>query len=158
MPTPSSSHFSAPGRPCIFYFYFYFYTVLIHTSLVAMCHNVIDGRLHLLCQHFIPMSTRQQDCLRPNCLFSRNHAHPVGCRSNSCARMMQPPQRNPIRISESLLNPYTLSPAPESKPPASFHTPPHPTSSHPTPQPAHLECKVYLASMAKYSIVGAGAG
>ncbi|RDX56881.1 hypothetical protein K466DRAFT_578763 [Polyporus arcularius HHB13444] len=67
-----------------------------------MCHNVIDGRLHLLCQHFTPMSTRQQDCLRSNCLFSRNHAHPVGCKSPSCARMMQQPQRNPIRISESL--------------------------------------------------------
>ncbi|OSD01610.1 hypothetical protein PYCCODRAFT_488893 [Trametes coccinea BRFM310] len=108
--------------------------------LFKMCHNVsirrwpigqwrqltfllqvIDGKLHLLCQHFIPMSTRQQDCLRPNCLFSRNHAHPVGerrfpcfgnptmlirldagCRSPSCQRMMQQPQRNPIRIHESL--------------------------------------------------------
>lgn len=96
--------------------------------------QVIDGRLHLACQHFIPMSTRKQDCLRPNCLFSRNHAHPVGehrvlpklssrhcvtcknrartnagslvpalvgCREKTCSRMMQPPQRNPIRISDS---------------------------------------------------------
>ncbi|KAH9934791.1 uncharacterized protein B0H18DRAFT_1082574 [Fomitopsis serialis] len=66
-----------------------------------MCHNIIDGRFHLECQHFIPMSTRTQDCLQPNCLFSRRHAHQGGCRSPSCVRLMTPPQRNPIRISET---------------------------------------------------------
>lgn len=72
-----------------------------YAVFAKMCHNIIDGRFHLECQHFIPMHTRMQDCLRPNCLFSRRHAHPVGCRSPSCVRMMTTPQRNPIRMSET---------------------------------------------------------
>jgi hypothetical protein len=58
-----------------------------------MCHNVSsqsylrwpqklthltqiqDGRYHTVCGHFIAMSTRMQDCLRPDCLFSRRHEH-----------------------------------------------------------------------------------
>ncbi|KAL6308991.1 hypothetical protein BKA93DRAFT_814919 [Sparassis latifolia] len=64
-----------------------------------MCHNIIDGRYHLECQHFIPMHTRTQDCLRADCLFSRRH--PVGCKSPSCSRLMSTPQRNPIRMSET---------------------------------------------------------
>ncbi|EIM89984.1 uncharacterized protein STEHIDRAFT_52285, partial [Stereum hirsutum FP-91666 SS1] len=54
-----------------------------------------DGRFHTACGHFVSMSTRLQDCLRPNCLFSRRH--PVGCKSPACCRMMSVPVRNPIR-------------------------------------------------------------
>ncbi|RDB21058.1 hypothetical protein Hypma_011580 [Hypsizygus marmoreus] len=61
--------------------------------------QIIDGRFHTPCGHFIEMSTRFQDCLRPNCLFSRRHAHPIGCRSSNCNRLMALPVRNPIRIS-----------------------------------------------------------
>ncbi|KAI0318951.1 hypothetical protein OF83DRAFT_1163209 [Amylostereum chailletii] len=67
-----------------------------------MCHNIISGRYHSSCGHFIPMSTRFQDCMRPNCLFSSRHAHPVGCRSPSCVRMMALPIRNPIRVSPTI--------------------------------------------------------
>ncbi|KAI1783308.1 hypothetical protein LXA43DRAFT_903864 [Ganoderma leucocontextum] len=57
---------------------------------------------HLTCQHFIPMSTRQRDYLRPNRLFSRNHMHPIGCGAKNCSPTMQPPQRNPcIKIKDS---------------------------------------------------------
>lgn len=66
-----------------------------------MCHNIQDGRYHTVCGHFIAMSTRMQDCLRPDCLFSQRHAHPTGCKSASCQRLMTVPQRNPIRISET---------------------------------------------------------
>ncbi|OCB84297.1 hypothetical protein A7U60_g8977 [Sanghuangporus baumii] len=64
-----------------------------------MCHNIIDGRFHTACGHFVSMATRTQDCLRPDCLFSRRHAHPYGCKSPNCIRMMSLPVKNPIRIS-----------------------------------------------------------
>ncbi|KAK7693571.1 hypothetical protein QCA50_003140 [Cerrena zonata] len=65
-----------------------------------MCKNVIDGRYHTICQHFTPMSTRQQDCRNNACLFSSTHA--PGCKHKGpCIRMMEPPQRNPIRISDT---------------------------------------------------------
>ncbi|KAA1471197.1 hypothetical protein DENSPDRAFT_776322, partial [Dentipellis sp. KUC8613] len=60
-----------------------------------------DGRFHTHCGHFVSMSTRLQDCLRPNCIFSRRHAHPTGCKPGECIRMMALPVRNPIRISET---------------------------------------------------------
>ena len=41
-------------------------------------YQVQDGRYHTVCGHFIAMSTRVQDCLRPDCLFSQRHAHPTG--------------------------------------------------------------------------------
>ncbi|KAG2349931.1 hypothetical protein BDR05DRAFT_972835 [Suillus weaverae] len=66
-----------------------------------MCHNIIDGRYHTECSHFIAMSTKFQDCLRPNCLFSVRHVHPTACRSQSCIRLMALPTKNPIRISPS---------------------------------------------------------
>ncbi|KAI6028379.1 hypothetical protein F5J12DRAFT_805005 [Pisolithus orientalis] len=65
-----------------------------------MCHNVIDGRYHTVCGHFIGMHSEVHDCLRPNCLFSRRHLHSVGsCKSQSCIRLMALPVKNPIRIS-----------------------------------------------------------
>ncbi|THU90716.1 hypothetical protein K435DRAFT_728075, partial [Dendrothele bispora CBS 962.96] len=64
-----------------------------------MCQNVIDGRYYTECGHFFPMSTAKEDCLRPNCLFSQRHAHPIGCRSPHCIRTMSLPKRNPIRLS-----------------------------------------------------------
>ncbi|KZV71656.1 hypothetical protein PENSPDRAFT_650516 [Peniophora sp. CONT] len=81
-----------------------------------MCQNIISGRFYSGCGHFAPMSTRFQDCMRPNCLFSSRHEHPVGercpatpeapvtdvctgCRSPHCIRMMAQPIRNPIRVS-----------------------------------------------------------
>ncbi|KDQ60846.1 hypothetical protein JAAARDRAFT_564059 [Jaapia argillacea MUCL 33604] len=84
-----------------------------------MCHNIIDGRYHPPCGHFIGMSTRHQDCFRQNCIFSSRHIHltgpwippaycrdgklandsRIGCKSQSCVRLMQLPVRNPIRIS-----------------------------------------------------------
>ncbi|KAF9653103.1 hypothetical protein BDM02DRAFT_3108239 [Thelephora ganbajun] len=67
-----------------------------------MCHNIIDGRFHSTCGHFVGMSTRLQDCNRPDCLFSRRHEHPVGCKSHQCRRMMSLPVHNPIRLSDSL--------------------------------------------------------
>ncbi|KIP09135.1 hypothetical protein PHLGIDRAFT_68202, partial [Phlebiopsis gigantea 11061_1 CR5-6] len=60
-----------------------------------------DGRYHTACHHFIAMSTRVQDCMQPICLFSARHIHPIGCKSSACHRLMSPPQRNPIRISDS---------------------------------------------------------
>ncbi|KAI0062286.1 hypothetical protein BV25DRAFT_1804024, partial [Artomyces pyxidatus] len=60
---------------------------------------IIDGRYHTQCGHFVSMSTRLQDCMRPNCIFSVRHIHPTGCKSSSCLRMMAPPVRNPIRHS-----------------------------------------------------------
>ncbi|KAG1731904.1 hypothetical protein EDB19DRAFT_1640579, partial [Suillus lakei] len=62
---------------------------------------IIDGRYHTECSHFIAMSTKFQDCLRPNCLFSVRHVHPTACRSQSCIRLMALPIKNPIRISPS---------------------------------------------------------
>ncbi|KAF8136334.1 hypothetical protein EV363DRAFT_1428740 [Boletus edulis] len=67
-----------------------------------MCHNIIDGRYHTPCGHFVSMSTRLQDCLRANCLFSRRHVHPVGCKSQFCIRLMALPVRNPIRVSPTV--------------------------------------------------------
>ncbi|KZT26221.1 hypothetical protein NEOLEDRAFT_1155744 [Neolentinus lepideus HHB14362 ss-1] len=64
-----------------------------------MCHNIIDGRWHTPCGHFIAISTHRQDCQRPNCVFSRRHVHLIGCTSRSCIRLMDLPVRNPIRIS-----------------------------------------------------------
>ncbi|CAL1704791.1 unnamed protein product [Somion occarium] len=64
-----------------------------------MCQNVMDGRYHTVCGHFFAMSTRKQDCLRSDCVFSSRH--PPGCKSGACNRLMNPPQRNPIRISET---------------------------------------------------------
>ncbi|KAI0273606.1 hypothetical protein BC834DRAFT_921638 [Gloeopeniophorella convolvens] len=65
-----------------------------------MCHNIIDGRYHTLCGHFMPLSTRRQDCMRPNCLFSTRHpSGPAGCESSACQRLMGLPIRNPIRLS-----------------------------------------------------------
>ncbi|KAF9464674.1 hypothetical protein BDZ94DRAFT_1161420, partial [Collybia nuda] len=60
---------------------------------------IIDGRYHTECGHFYAMSTRVQDCLQPNCLFSGRHIHPIGCRAATCVRLMALPTRNPIRIS-----------------------------------------------------------
>ncbi|KIM87046.1 hypothetical protein PILCRDRAFT_815500 [Piloderma croceum F 1598] len=48
------------------------------------------------------MSTRFQDCLSEKCLFSTRHEHPIGCRSQSCTRLMSPPKYNPIRVSPSM--------------------------------------------------------
>ncbi|KII88542.1 hypothetical protein PLICRDRAFT_111412, partial [Plicaturopsis crispa FD-325 SS-3] len=59
---------------------------------------VMDGRYHTACGHFVSMASRIQDCLRPNCLFSRRHEH-VACKDPACIRLMNPPVRNPIRIS-----------------------------------------------------------
>ncbi|KAF9792395.1 hypothetical protein BJ322DRAFT_43497 [Thelephora terrestris] len=92
-------------------------------NLVKMCHNIIDGRYYTTCGHFDPVSTRLQDCLKPDCLFSRRHEHAIGtchfvtsvlrrfahglfslvtgCKSTLCRRMMSLPVRNPIRIFES---------------------------------------------------------
>ncbi|KIM65231.1 hypothetical protein SCLCIDRAFT_14943 [Scleroderma citrinum Foug A] len=64
-----------------------------------MCHTVIDGRYHTECGHFINMHSHVQDCLRPNCIFSGRHSHCVGCKSQSCIRLMSLPVKNPIRIS-----------------------------------------------------------
>ncbi|KAG8217494.1 hypothetical protein J3R82DRAFT_5642, partial [Butyriboletus roseoflavus] len=66
--------------------------------------QIIDGRYHTPCGHFVSMSTRVQDCLRPNCLFSRRHMHPIaqGCKSQSCVRLMALPVKNPIRLSPSV--------------------------------------------------------
>ncbi|KIL00424.1 hypothetical protein PAXRUDRAFT_29838 [Paxillus rubicundulus Ve08.2h10] len=81
-----------------------------------MCHNIIDGRYHTPCSHFVHMSTQHQDCLRPNCLFSRRHVHPTGCKSHSCIRLMALPVKNPIRISPAACaicvagNPATVRP------------------------------------------------
>ncbi|KAI0695890.1 hypothetical protein BC835DRAFT_1406069 [Cytidiella melzeri] len=67
-----------------------------------MCHNIQDGRYHTVCGHFIAMSTRMQDCLRPDCLFSRRHEHSAAlCKAAGCHRLMTLPQRNPIRMSET---------------------------------------------------------
>ncbi|KZS89894.1 hypothetical protein SISNIDRAFT_416090, partial [Sistotremastrum niveocremeum HHB9708] len=62
---------------------------------------VQDGRYHQGCDHFVSMASRTQDCLRPNCLFSRRHVHPVGCNSASCIRSMDPPAKNAVRVSPS---------------------------------------------------------
>ena len=78
----------------------------------------MDGRYHTICRHFVSMSTRVQDCLQPNCLFSQRHIHVTGlssngitltspqswlwfsgCRSPLCTRLMALPVKNPIRIS-----------------------------------------------------------
>ncbi|EFI28380.1 hypothetical protein CC1G_13914 [Coprinopsis cinerea okayama7 len=66
-----------------------------------MCHNIIDGRYHTQCFHFVEMATRSVDCLRPDCLFSSRHVHPVGCRNSQCIRLMNQPVKNPIRVSPS---------------------------------------------------------
>ncbi|TFK76470.1 hypothetical protein BDN72DRAFT_755973 [Pluteus cervinus] len=65
---------------------------------------MIDGRFHTECGHFVAMSTRTQDCLRANCLFSRRHVHPIGCKASGCVRLMALPVRNPIRISPTVCN------------------------------------------------------
>ncbi|EDR14823.1 uncharacterized protein LACBIDRAFT_305963 [Laccaria bicolor S238N-H82] len=67
-----------------------------------MCHNLIDGRYHTECRHFSPMATNFKDCQKPNCLFSRWHAHPTGCRSTHCIRLMSPPVQNPIRMVQKI--------------------------------------------------------
>ncbi|ETW85950.1 hypothetical protein HETIRDRAFT_309285, partial [Heterobasidion irregulare TC 32-1] len=59
---------------------------------------IIDGRYHTPCRHFVSIATRHQDCLRANCIFSRRH--PFQCKSPACIRMMGPPVRNPIRVSD----------------------------------------------------------
>ncbi|KAH6918606.1 hypothetical protein BKA70DRAFT_1416593 [Coprinopsis sp. MPI-PUGE-AT-0042] len=64
-----------------------------------MCHNIIDGRYHAQCCHFVELASRPMDCGRQNCLFSSRHAHPIGCRNSSCIRLMNPPVKNPIRMS-----------------------------------------------------------
>ncbi|KAJ7632592.1 hypothetical protein FB45DRAFT_912876 [Roridomyces roridus] len=64
-----------------------------------MCHNIIDGRRHKLCGHFVALATRRQDCRRVDCLFSERHMHMGQCRSASCLRLMSPPTFNPIRES-----------------------------------------------------------
>ncbi|KAJ8594334.1 hypothetical protein M405DRAFT_872229 [Rhizopogon salebrosus TDB-379] len=69
-----------------------------------MCHNIIDGRYHTDCSHFVSISTGFKDCLRPNCLFSVRHIHLTGCKSQSCIRLMALPVKNPIRISHSICN------------------------------------------------------
>ncbi|PPQ76843.1 hypothetical protein CVT24_010686 [Panaeolus cyanescens] len=43
------------------------------------------------------MATRQQDCLRTNCIFSSRHDRQ--CKSTACTRLMSLPSHNPIRIS-----------------------------------------------------------
>ncbi|KAL1673334.1 hypothetical protein EV122DRAFT_270574 [Schizophyllum commune] len=68
-------------------------------SLYTMCYNVIDGRYYTQCGHFTAMASNLKDCRRPNCLFSSQHIHPVGCRSPGCIRVMSPPAKNPIRES-----------------------------------------------------------
>ncbi|KAL1735324.1 hypothetical protein FB107DRAFT_260094 [Schizophyllum commune] len=68
-------------------------------SLCTMCYNVIDGRYYTQCGHFTAMASNLKDCRRPNCLFSSQHIHPVGCRSPGCIRVMSPPAKNPIRES-----------------------------------------------------------
>ncbi|KAJ6596866.1 hypothetical protein DFH09DRAFT_103771 [Mycena vulgaris] len=64
-----------------------------------MCYNIIDGRSHAVCGHFVALATRREDCLRPDCLFSRRHMHLGQCRSATCIRLMSPPALNPIRNS-----------------------------------------------------------
>ncbi|TFK29916.1 hypothetical protein FA15DRAFT_187672 [Coprinopsis marcescibilis] len=64
-----------------------------------MCHNIIDGRYHTSCFHFVEMATKSVDCLRNNCLFSSRHTHPIGCRNSECVRVMSHPVKNPIRVS-----------------------------------------------------------
>ncbi|KAF9246542.1 hypothetical protein BU15DRAFT_7411, partial [Melanogaster broomeanus] len=71
---------------------------------------IIDGRFNIDCGHFENMSTRLQDCLRPNCLFSRRHVHVVGCKSQSCIRLMALPVKNPIRICPSTCSGCKLQP------------------------------------------------
>ncbi|EIN07415.1 hypothetical protein PUNSTDRAFT_71198, partial [Punctularia strigosozonata HHB-11173 SS5] len=63
---------------------------------------IMDGRWHPQCRHFISMSTRFQDCMKPNCVFSSRHEHGSGGKSPTCIRMMQLPVKNPIRISPAL--------------------------------------------------------
>ncbi|TDL19127.1 hypothetical protein BD410DRAFT_774313 [Rickenella mellea] len=65
-----------------------------------MCHNVVDGRFHTQCGHFISMATRTQDCFQDDCVFSSRH--PCECRSKSCIRKMNLPVKNPIRISKTM--------------------------------------------------------
>ncbi|KAJ7685183.1 hypothetical protein DFH06DRAFT_1157727 [Mycena polygramma] len=67
-----------------------------------MCYNIIDGRSHKSCGHFVALDTRRHDCLRPECLFSIRHMHRGQCRSASCIRLMSPPALNPIRESRTL--------------------------------------------------------
>ncbi|CCA71430.1 hypothetical protein PIIN_05369 [Serendipita indica DSM 11827] len=66
-----------------------------------MCYNVVDGRFHQACLHFVPMSTHFRDCLEPNCVFSSQHRHPPKCASNACIHHMTPSAKNPIRLSPS---------------------------------------------------------
>ncbi|KAI0031829.1 hypothetical protein K488DRAFT_51274 [Vararia minispora EC-137] len=61
--------------------------------------QIISGRFHSACGHFIPMSTRFSDCLRSNCRFSSRHAHTAAQCPSDCVRTMAAPIRNPIRIS-----------------------------------------------------------
>ncbi|KZP12011.1 hypothetical protein FIBSPDRAFT_755674, partial [Athelia psychrophila] len=60
---------------------------------------IIDGRYHNPCRHFTSMATQFQDCLSEQCLFSSRHIHPIGCKSQSCARLMAQPNYIPIRTS-----------------------------------------------------------
>ncbi|KAF9053649.1 hypothetical protein BDZ89DRAFT_938682, partial [Hymenopellis radicata] len=80
---------------------------------------IIDGRYHTECGHFYAMATRQQDCLRDNCVFSARHTHrgmcdityissawvlkpTTGCRAATCIHLMALPVRNPIRVSPTV--------------------------------------------------------
>ncbi|KAG2088551.1 uncharacterized protein F5147DRAFT_587608, partial [Suillus discolor] len=62
---------------------------------------IIDGRFHTECSHFIAVSTKFQDRLPSNSLFSSRHVHPTACRSQSCTQLMALPTKNPIHISPS---------------------------------------------------------
>ncbi|PVF93286.1 hypothetical protein CPB86DRAFT_777169 [Serendipita vermifera] len=64
-----------------------------------MCYNVVDGRFHQACFHFVPLSTHFRDCLESNCVFSSQHRHPPKCASNACIHHMTPSAKNPIRLS-----------------------------------------------------------
>jgi hypothetical protein len=84
--------------------------------------QVVDGRFHQACCHFVPLSTHFRDCLESNCIFSSQHRHPPStfpflcftpngsithphhlaeCASNACIHHMTPSAKNPIRLSPS---------------------------------------------------------
>ncbi|KAJ6547538.1 hypothetical protein B0H19DRAFT_273153 [Mycena capillaripes] len=67
-----------------------------------MCYNIIDGRSHKPCGHFVAIDTRRCDCMQERCLFSSRHMHRGQCRSTNCIRLMAPPTLNPIRQSPTL--------------------------------------------------------
>lgn len=52
--------------------------MVVRKANARTSRKIVDGRFHVPCGHFVALSSRLQDCMQSNCLFSQRHTHEFG--------------------------------------------------------------------------------